>query len=198
MPVDTARDDLPFGAIVRPHGVRGALLVRAFNADTERLVAGARFLLLLKGAEGPGDDVEVVHARPTTPHGRFVVRLAGVSDREGAEGLRGARLFVPGADIEPPGPDEFYYAEVIGYPVCTEEGACLGEIVSVFTAGTDMLTVRPTAAHPARAAADGSNPPAGEWTLPVAREVVVAIDHAGRRFVVRLPEGLEPESLKLS
>ncbi len=193
MPVDSDRADLPFGVVVRPHGVRGALLVRAFNPNTDRLLPGARFRLIPKGSEGTAREAGIEKARPSTQEGRFVVEISGVKDRAGAEEIKGWRLVLPGAELDPPAPDEFYYAEALGYSVWTEEGACLGQVISVFEAGNDVLVVRPTRDCRAAPAEDGAAPPTGEWMLPVLREILISIDHPGRRFVVRIPEGLEPE-----
>jgi 16S rRNA processing protein RimM len=198
MPVDSDRADLPFGVVVRPHGVRGALLVRAFNADTDRVVPGARFRLIPKDGQGTARDAEIDKARPSSGEGRFVVELSGLSGRDAAEELRGWRLVLPAGELDLPAPDEFYYAEAVGFSVWTEEGACLGQVTTIFEAGNDLIVVRPTHDRPATAPEEGTAPPTGEWILPVLREILLEVDHEARRFVVRIPEGLEPEPLELA
>jgi len=121
--------------------------------------------------------------RPATlasvaPHGRgiLLVALEGVTDRDAAEALAGARLLVPEEDLPSPAPDEFYYHEVAGFRVETTTGVFLGTIHETFSTGlNDVLVVR-----------NGER----EHLIPVIADVVRMIDRAGRRIVIDPIPGL--------
>ncbi|MCX7285470.1 MAG: ribosome maturation factor RimM [Novosphingobium sp.] len=75
--------------------------------------------------------------------GGAIARFAEVADRTAAEKLRGTALTVPRASLPPLAPGEYYYADLIGLPVVSTEGAALGECIAVdnFGAG-DVIEVR--------------------------------------------------------
>jgi 16S rRNA processing protein RimM len=70
--------------------------------------------------------LEVLAARPH--QGRFIVSFAGVVDRDGAEGLRGARLLA--APIEGD-PDAWFVHELIGCELVDLAGRVLGTVTAV-------------------------------------------------------------------
>ena len=82
------------GRVVRPHGIRGeVVVVPGTDRPDERFARGARL------HRSTGGDLVVRAARP---HGdRWLVSLAGVSTRDQAEGLRGVvRALVPVVDLD--------------------------------------------------------------------------------------------------
>jgi 16S rRNA processing protein RimM len=109
------RDARPLaaGRVGRPHGLDGSFYIEepahALAEGTEVVVGG----LTATVDRRAGTD-----ARP-------LVRLTGVSDRAGAQGLRGQTLLVPGGRDEL-GADEWYDDDLVG---CRIEG--LGEVRAV-------------------------------------------------------------------
>jgi len=71
---------------------------------------------------------------------------------------------------------EYYWREIIGLKVVTEDDQVLGRIESVFPTGSNDVYV----------CRGGER----EILLPAIGEVVRKVDTAGRIMVVRLPEGL--------
>ncbi len=112
------------------------------------------------------------------PHGKGLVLVAldGVTDRDAAQALVGARLLVRADELPPPAPDEFYYHEVEGFLVETTEGVPLGAVGETFATGlNDVLVVR-----------GGER----EYLIPVIADVIRTIDRAGRRIVIEAIPGL--------
>src|SRR2546422_5673048 len=101
---------LPVGATVAAHALGGLVRVRAYQPGSPSLGAGRHVLL---DRAGSLSEAEVESA---APHGRglMLVAFAGVTDRDGAEALVGARICVPTAHLAPLAPDEFYYHEIAG------------------------------------------------------------------------------------
>jgi len=173
MPADLVR----LGTIVGPHGVRGAVRVKCFTEDPMDIDAygplcdaGARRHLELR-VLGPAK-------------AGVLAKVAGVTDRDAAEALRGFDLHVPRAALPPvEDPEEFYHADLVGLAVEQADGTMLGRIVAVqdFGAGP-LLEVRGDA---------------GELLLPFTREVVPVIDLAAGRVQAVPPVAVgdpEPEA----
>jgi 16S rRNA processing protein RimM len=122
------------GAIKGAHGVRGDVLVVAFTDDPGDIAAygalsdeaGARtFELTLKGESPKG----------------LIARIAGVTDREAAQALKGTGLYVPRERLPATADeDEFYLADLIGLPGYDPAGTYLGHVrgIADFGAG-DVL-----------------------------------------------------------
>lgn len=109
---------LEVGRVVRPHGIRGEVIVELVTNRTERLAPGSR---LLAGER----EVEVAGSRPHK--GRFIVAFAGVADRNAAESLRGAVLRAePLSD-----PDALWVHELIGAVVVDRAGRDHGTVEAV-------------------------------------------------------------------
>ena len=74
--------------------------------------------------------------------GQPVARFAEVTDRNGAEALRGQLLTVPRSALPPLDEGEYYHADLIGLPCVDGDGAPLGRVSAVenFGAG-DLIEV---------------------------------------------------------
>jgi 16S rRNA processing protein RimM len=106
------------GRIVKPHGLRGEVVIELWTNRTERLEAGA--VLTAEGRR-----LVVAEARPLKQ--RWLVALEGVSNLDEAEVLRDTVLKAPPA----PGADELWVHELIGAEVVTPDGRVLGRVESV-------------------------------------------------------------------
>ena len=104
--------------MVKPHGLRGEVVVELSTNRTERLDAG----MVLHSDRGP---LEVLRSSPH--HHRWIVAFAGVHDREGADELRGTALSADPLDD----PDELWVHELVGASVVDQAGAPLGTVVAV-------------------------------------------------------------------
>lgn len=146
---------LEVGRVVRPHGIRGEVIVELVTNRTERLAPGSR----LRAGER---EVEV--ARSRLHKGRFIVAFAGVTDRDAAESLRGAVLRAePLVD-----PDALWVHELIGSEVVDLAGRHHGRVEAVeANPAADLLVLSSGALVPMTfvvAAGEGRvvvDPPAG-------------------------------------
>ncbi|HVV23428.1 MAG TPA: ribosome maturation factor RimM [Pseudonocardiaceae bacterium] len=164
------------GRIVKPHGIRGELLVDVStdSADLRFAVGSVLFVTSRDGAVTR--TLTVTAARPHA--GRLLVRFEGVRDRDGADALRGAPLAADVADLPPiDDPDEFYDHQLEGLAVHTVAGAVVGTVREVrHGVGGDLLVVDSDAGD--------------ELLVPFVREIVPTVDVAGGRIVVDPPAGL--------
>ena len=122
---------LEVGRIVKPHGLRGEVVVEAVtNRPEQRFRAGS----VLQSDGGP---LEVVGGRPH--QGRWLVTFAGVEDRNQAEGLRGSALRAEALDEE----GALWVHELIGAEVVGVDGRSHGVVEAVEANPASDLLVLP-------------------------------------------------------
>ena len=123
------------GVISGAHGIRGEVKIKSFASDGALLQS----LGPLSNEDGTVN-FEIVHCRETTSG--WIAALASVRDRNGAEALRGTRLFVARSALPPTGADEFYQADLVGLPAFGPDGEPLGRIGAVHNYGAgDLLEI---------------------------------------------------------
>jgi 16S rRNA processing protein RimM len=120
---------LEVGRVVRPHGLRGQVVVELSSNRAERVEAGARL-------RGPRGELEVLRASPqgeASARGdarggrRWLMSFRGIESSEQAEALRGAVLVAaPLVD-----PEAFWVHELIGAEVVDTTGLSIGTVEAV-------------------------------------------------------------------
>jgi 16S rRNA processing protein RimM len=174
------------GRIVRPHGIRGEVIVQVRTDDPDERFAPGKVLLTDPGAvPSTGDDPAAykVPDRLTieevrTHQGRLIIAFDGVYDRNIAEALREVMLCVDSADVGPlSDPDEFHDHQLVGLTAVTPAGETLGEVARIDHApASDLLVLR--------------RPEGGMGLVPFVKAIVPEVDLAGGRVIVDPPEGL--------
>jgi len=162
------------GRVIRPHGVRGELRVQPDTDFPQRLRTLPQAVLVTAERSTP------VRVEAVRPAGEAVlVKVAGIDSAEAAAAWRGAYLAVPPELAAPLPAGRHYVFDVLGLTVETEDGRVLGTVDEVLrTPAHDVYVVRG----------------AREVLLPAISSVVLQVDPAGGRMVVRpLPGMLEDE-----
>lgn len=176
-------DAVEVGRIVDAYGIKGWIKVQPYSADPQALFSSRRWFL--KASEGPRRApgaaalpalLKITEAKD---HGDVVVaRVRDVEDRNAAEALKGARVFVSRASFPTADPDEFYWVDLIGLAVVNRQGEALGQVA-------DLLD---TGAHSVLRVVDEAQASAGaepvERLIPFVSAYVDAVDLAGRRITV--------------
>lgn len=130
--------------------------------------------IFVRGDDGRGVPYEV--SRLET-RGRIVfMQLDGVTDAEGAAGLVGRVVLLPRERFASLPDGEYYWQDLIGMNVVTEEGEILGRISAIIPTGAQDVYVCTGGAR--------------EILLPAIGEVVRSVDEVRGEIVVRLLEGL--------
>ncbi len=99
--------------VARPHGVRGELRLKLFNADSDLLLEMDEVLVRL--ADGKEHEVSIDHARRADK--TILLKLHSVDDRDRADELRGAQICVPREKFPPLEEGEFYTCDLEGAEV---------------------------------------------------------------------------------
>jgi 16S rRNA processing protein RimM len=127
---------LVVGRVVRPHGIRGALIVVALSPMIRSIEPESRILF-----GNPPEPQTIVQIRPHRD--RYLVTIRGCSSREQAERFRGMELRLPFETVEPLAEGEYYHWQILGLQVVTTDGQALGEVVQILETGAnDVYIVR--------------------------------------------------------
>ncbi|MFH1501955.1 MAG: ribosome maturation factor RimM [Candidatus Eisenbacteria bacterium] len=169
----TCRDSwIEAGAVVRPHGIKGEVVVDLKSDLVDLVVCGSK--VRLAAPEGEEGLFEVERARDH--NGRLVVKLRGIDTRDGAEALRTWVLWMTREQVGELPEGRYFVDDILGLSVYCDTGECLGRVEEVLTMpASDVYVVR----------SDSE-----EILLPVIDEVVKEVDVEGGRMVVRLMEGM--------
>lgn len=169
-------DAVEVGRILDAWGIKGWLKVQPYSADPEALFSSKRWYLLPseKGSKFLSGPV-LLHIREAKAHSDSVVAWAqGIEDRNTAEALRGARIFVPRASFPTPDKDEYYWIDLIGLDVVNREGVSLGSVREFLATGAQTVMVL---GH------EQDGKPA-ERMIPFVAVYVDDVDLAARRILV--------------
>ena len=160
---------LEIGKIVKTSGLKGRLKVLSYCESAETLETLKSVFI--------GEDIEHVSSfgvkRIGVKRGSFSLELEGVETLETASELAGHYVFVPSENL----PDgEYYWKDIIGLGIVTEEGRKLGQVTTILPTGSNDVYV----------CSSGE----GEILIPAFDDVVRKIDIEKGIMVVKLPEGL--------
>jgi len=144
-------DAIEVGRIVDAWGLKGWIKVQPFAGDPQALFSSRRWFLLPSEKTGPLRPAgaaaipSLLKISQVKDHGDVVVALAQeVPDRNAAEALRGARVFIGRASFPSAGPDEFYWVDLIGLNVVNRAGDRLGSVAGLIDTGPhSVLRVAP-------------------------------------------------------
>jgi 16S rRNA processing protein RimM len=127
---------LVVGRIVRPHGVRGALIIDPLSSLIRSITPSSQVLIGHPPVERQIEDIR--------PHrGRYLLTLRGCRSREEAEGLRGLELQLRFDMVEPLPDGEYYYWQILGLQVKSMDGKDLGEVIQILETGAnDVYVIR--------------------------------------------------------
>ena len=169
-------DAVEVGRVLGAWGVKGGIKVKAFAADPQALFSTKRWYLQPPEVPRPGGAalpalLRVVQAREQGD--AVVATVQELGDRDAAEALRGARVFVPRTSFPTPDDGEYYWVDLIGMAVSNRAGVALGPVVGLIETGPHCVL----RIQPADAAAE-------EILIPFVNAYVNAVDQPGRRITV--------------
>lgn len=159
------------GKIVKIHGLKGALKVNSYLESDAILTKLKEVHIGL--AKGP-ESFRIKRVRFQKKG--FLIELEGIENAEAAERLVGSDVLIASDQFEALPEGEYYWKDLIGLEVWTEEGEYLGKIESIFPTGSNDVYICRGAER--------------EILLPVISEVIRDIDLKKGKVLVKLLEGL--------
>ncbi len=186
-------DAIEVGRIADAWGIKGWFKVLPHSASPEALFSSKRWYLLpsdraVGGAKSPTAKAAVASATAAKPallkikeakeHADTVVACSlDVADRNQAEALKGARIFVPRSSFPTAGTDEYYWVDLLGLDVFNREGVALGQVKDLMSTGPQTVLVLAQAS-------DEPGKPATERMIPFVSAFVDNVDLPGRKITV--------------
>lgn len=160
------------GVVLRPHGVRGEVIVDLKRDLLDHVTEGREFRVTSRTGEESRLEVE----RAREHQGRLIVKFKGHETREDAEGLRAFAVWMTREQIGPLEPGRWFVQDIVGIDVFTDEGEHLGEVAEVMSMPANDVYV----------VIGGGR----EVLLPATEEVIREVDLERGKMLVHLIEGL--------
>ncbi|MDD3816389.1 MAG: ribosome maturation factor RimM [Desulfocapsaceae bacterium] len=162
---------LLIGKVIEPHGLKGEIKIFSYAGQPENIRSYKKlFLVTLSGKISPAYSIEKCRVKGKSA----IVRLASVSDRNGAEAITGMGVLILKEDLPQPGQDEFYLYQLEGLTVVTVDGRRLGTVTNIMSNGAqDLLVVQ-----------DNNE----EYLIPILDSIILR--HDTEKIVIAPPPGL--------
>jgi 16S rRNA processing protein RimM len=161
---------LAVGQVLRPHGVKGALLIQS---DTELIYTVTPGSMVFLGATNTPLTVKRIN-----PHQKqFLLIVEEINSRDEADQFRGDILNVDFEDADPLPEGVYYHWQLKGLEIYSEDGEHLGVLDQIIVTGAnDVYVVK-----------DESG---GEILIPAIESVIKEVDLKTQRMTVHLLPGL--------
>ncbi|GAE33929.1 ribosome maturation factor RimM [Halalkalibacter akibai] len=164
------------GKIVNTHGVRGEIrVISSTDFAEERYAVGTELMIR---HEGKKEEVKVV-VRHHRKHKNFdLLQFENYHSINEVELFKGATLYVSEEELSELGEGEFYYHEIIGCSVVTEQDEELGKVKEIIETGANDVWVIQRSG------------PGKDILIPYIEECVKEIDVEQKLVRIHLMEGL--------
>jgi len=157
------------GRITKAHGLKGELAVEVRSDNPDRFAVGATFHLR--------DGRTLTIARAHQHGARLLLTFAEAPDRASAERLRDQLLMIPESSLPALPEGEYWPFALEGCVIVTESGRALGTVMEVVpNPANDLWVARDDAGV--------------ETMVPALRDVILEVDVAAKRILVRDVPGL--------
>jgi len=163
---------ITIGKVLKPFGVKGEMKIEPLTDFPSRFKELGRVFLVSPAGKELTCTVLATRYANNVPFLTF----SGYDTPEKAKALNGWFVKVPREEVVPLREGSYYWFELIGMDVFSEEGEKLGTITDIFETGSnDVYVVK-----------RGKK----EIYLPATREVIKQVDVATKKMVIHLMNGL--------
>ncbi|MFT3719924.1 ribosome maturation factor RimM [Pseudorhodoferax sp.] len=178
-PAPLPADAIEVARIVGAWGVKGWLKLQPHSARPEALFSSRRWYVQAAERAGPPafEGTLLLRVREAREQGAGVVaQVQDIADKDAADALKGARVFVSRASFPSAAEDEYYWVDLIGLDVRNREGVVLGRVRDLLSTGPQTVLVVE------QPGAEGGKPV--ERMIPFVAAYVDAVDLPGHRITV--------------
>ncbi|MTT32298.1 ribosome maturation factor RimM [Terrilactibacillus sp. BCM23-1] len=167
-------DWLYVGKIVNTHGIKGEVRVISESDFTdERFAEGSKLYI----HNEKNKRYQPIFVQSYRRHKQFdLLTFQGYPTINDVEPLKGCKLFISTEQLSDLEEDAFYYHEIIGCTVVSEEGTVLGEIKEILSPGANDVWVVKTKGK--------------DILLPYIGDVVKEVNIENKQVIVHLLPGL--------
>jgi 16S rRNA processing protein RimM len=163
------------GKVVNTHGIRGELKIYSTtDFPEERFRKGNSLLLYHPSLPGP-IQVTVEAARPHK--NTYIIKFKEFQSINDVEKFKNGLLKIAGSERTDLEEDEFYYDEIIGCDVWTDEGNRLGKVTEILETGAnDVWVIKPENGR--------------DILLPYIDDCILQVDIKEKKVIAHIIEGL--------
>jgi len=159
------------GEVVKTRGLRGCVKVLS-EVEAQKILHNLEYVFL----EDMRGQSKFYRLRKMSIAAKFLfLELEGVTDLEAARKLVGDKVLISKEVLEELPKGEYYWHDIIGMDVVSEDGISLGRIESIFPTGSNDVYV-----------CKGKK----EILIPAIADVIIKIDLDKKEMTVKIPEGL--------
>lgn len=181
-PATFPEDAIEVGRVLDAWGIKGWLKILSHSSNAEALFASRRWFMKPSEKALPGKPhivPPVLKILSVRDHADGIVaQVEGVADRNGAEALKGARIFVSRSVFPDTDDDEYYWVDLIGMSVVHKDGRTLGEVIDLIDTGAHcVLRILP-------AGRTAPIKPDEEILIPFVNAFVGTVDKAAKTIAV--------------
>lgn len=155
------------GVVVKPHGLKGHVVLKLDPAVIAFAPSFESVFVKLHGSDVPF----MVEEFASLNQGKVKVKLLGVNTVDQAEQLRGLTVLQVEEML---GTEQ--QVELVGFALISETGKNLGKVAEVIDQQMQVLLRIERSA--------------GEFYIPLVDELIIQVDEASERLVMKIPEGL--------
>jgi 16S rRNA processing protein RimM len=140
---DLPADAVEVGKVTGAWGIKGWFKIQPHSAQPEALFSSKRWFIQFK-LPGPAERFAtlLLPVSQAKDHSDGVVATSfDIPDRNHAEALKGARVFVPRSSFPTAGEDEYYWVDLMGLTVLNREGLNLGVVKDLLSTGPQTVLV---------------------------------------------------------
>ena len=180
-------DAIEVGRVLGAWGIKGGIRVKPFSKDPEALFSARHWFIQppenVLGARAGASLSQfppLLHISSSKVQGDSVVATAQeLPDRNAAELMQGARVFVARTHFPTAGDGEYYWIDLIGLTVVNRQGETLGTVTDLIDTGAHSVlrVLRPDAT-------EGASLDASERLIPFVAAFIDAVSLVDRRITV--------------
>jgi 16S rRNA processing protein RimM len=163
---------IPIGKIIGTHGIKGQMKLNSYsgNADSLRVARS----VTLKSPAGTLRELTLQSFNANS--GKFIIGFKDFDDINQVDSFLGNEICLKRSQLPALDDDEYYWSDLIGLKVLTEDGTLLGTVEDIFETGSsDIYVVR----NEER-----------EYLIPAIGDVIKDIDPVGGKIIVTPIDGL--------
>jgi 16S rRNA processing protein RimM len=141
-------DAIEVGRVIGAFGIKGWIRVQPFSADPKALYSSRRWFIQPseRSPQRPGPKVgaaalpRLLRITQAKDQGDDVVAAAQeLPDRNAAEAMKGARIFISRSSFPTAGDGEYYWIDLIGLQVLNRAGELLGTVTDLIDTGVHSV-----------------------------------------------------------
>lgn len=127
-------DLIEIARVSSPKGLKGQMWITPYGDSIETFRLYSHLII---GKQGETRKILSCSAHKN----KYLLTLEGITDISQVEDLRGEALYISRDQLEEPGPEEYYWHDLLGMTVTDMHGRVLGDLVRIFNTGSNDVYV---------------------------------------------------------